>query len=92
MMTSIEQQEIIIKDIAIKIVGHGFSVPAIFFLEMIKYLSFFGSQVLVFFGPLLTIFINSQSYYNFSLILEDRKNVEKLLLEIERMEALNKWI
>ena len=92
MMTSIEQQEIVIKDIASKIVGHGFSVPAIFFLEMIKYLSFFGSQVLVFFGPLLTIFINSQSYYNFSLILENRKNVEKLLLEIERMEALNKWI
>ena len=90
MMTSIEQQEIVIKDIASKIVGHGFSVPAIFFLEMIKYLSFFGSQVLVFFGPLLTIFINSQSYYNFSLILEDRKNVEKLLLEVERMEAQNK--
>ena len=90
MMTSIEQQEIVIKDIASKIVGHGFSVPAIFFLEMIKYLSFFGSQVLVFFGPLLTIFINSQSYYNFSLILEDRKNVEKLLLEIERMEAQSK--
>jgi len=89
-MTSIEQQEIVIKDIASKIVGHGFSVPAIFFLEMIKYLSFFGSQVLVFFGPLLTIFINSQSYYNFSLILEDRKNVEKLLLEIERMEAQSK--
>ena len=89
-MTSIEQQEIVIKDIASKIVGHGFSVPAIFFLEMIKYLSFFGSQVLVFFGPLLTIFINSQSYYNFSFILEDRKNVEKLLLEIERMEAQSK--
>ena len=90
MMTSVEQQEITIKDIANKIVSHGFSVPAVFFLEMIKYLSFFGSQVLVFFGPLLTIFINSQSYYNFSFILEDRKNVEKLLLEIEKMEAQNK--
>ena len=87
MITSTEKQNIIINDVAKKIFDHGFSVPAIFFLEMVKYLSFFGSQVLVFFGPLLTIFINSQSYYNFSVILEDRKNIERLLLQLERLEA-----
>ena len=38
----------IIIDIAKRIHHHGLSIPAIFFLEMVKYLSFFGSQLLIF--------------------------------------------
>ena len=80
----------LISDLAEKVVNHGMVVPAIFFLDMMKYLSFFGGQLMVFFGPIITAFISSQSYYKFAELLEDRNNVEFLLLEIERMESDNK--
>ncbi len=76
----------LISNLAKKIVRHGLAVPAIFFLEMVKYLAFFGSQLLVFFGPIITVFIASHSYYKYAELLEDRKNVEFLLTEIEKME------
>ena len=80
----------LISDLAEKVVNHGMAVPAILFLDMMKYLSFFGGQLMVFFGPIITAFISSQSYYKFAELLEDRNNVEFLLLEIERMESDNK--
>ena len=76
----------LISNLAKKIVRHGLAVPAIFFLDMVKYLAFFGSQLLVFFGPIITVFIASHSYYKYAELLEDRKNVEFLLTEIEKME------
>ena len=76
----------LISDLAEKVVNHGMAVPAIFFLDMMKYLSFFGGQMMVFFGPIITAFISSQSYYKFAELLEDRNNVEFLLTEIERLE------
>lgn len=80
----------LISDLAEKVVNHGMAVPAIFFLDMMKYLSFFGGQLMVFFGPIITAFISSQSYYKFAELFEDRNNVEFFLLEIERMESDNK--
>ena len=80
----------LISNLAQKIVRHGMAVPAIFFLEMVKYMSYIGSQLLVFFGPVITVFIQSQSYYKITHLLEDRQNVEFLMLEIERMESDNK--
>ena len=82
---SISDQKLI-SNLAKKIVRHGLAVPAIFFLEMVKYLAFFGSQLLVFFGPIITVFIASHSYYKYAELLEERKNVEFLLTEIEKME------
>jgi len=80
----------LISDLAEKVVSRGMAVPAIFFLDMMKYLSFFGGQLMVFFGPIITAFISSQSYYKFAELLEDRNNVEFLLAEIERIESDNK--
>ena len=80
----------LISDLAQKIVKHGMAVPAIFFLEMVKYMSFFASQLLVFFGPVITVFIQSESYYKITHLLEERRNVEFLMFEIERIESDNK--
>ena len=80
----------LITDLAQKIDKHGMAVPSIFFLEMVKYMSFIGSQLMVFFGPVITIFIQSQSYYRITHLLEERQNVEFLMLEIERIESDNK--
>ena len=87
MNKSADQQ--LISQLAKKIVRHGLAVPAIFFLEMVKYLAFFGSQLMVFFGPIITVFITSHFYYKYAELLEDRKNVEFLLTEIERLEKNN---
>ena len=75
----------IISRLAADIVKRGVSVPAIFFLESTKYISFIGSQFLVFLGPIATCFINNQKYYNYTSIFEDRKNVEFLISEIEKI-------
>ena len=80
----------LISNLAEKIVRHGMSVPAIFFLEMVKYMSFIGSQLMVFFGPVITAFVQSESYYKLTHLLEERQNVEFLMLELERMEYDNK--
>ena len=80
----------LISSLAQKIIRHGMAVPAIFFLEMVKYMSFIGSQLMVFFGPIITIFIQSESYYQITHLLEERQNVEFLILEIERLEFDNK--
>ncbi len=76
----------ILSKFAHRIVDKGMTVPALFFLESTKYASFLGSQLLVFFGPIMTSFINSEKYYNFSKLLEERRNVEFLLDEIERID------
>ena len=75
----------IISNLAQEIVNRGMSVPAIFFLESTKYISFIGSQFLVFLGPIATCFINNQKYYDFTKILEKKSNIELLLSEIERL-------
>ena len=81
----INEQNILSK-FARRIVDKGMTVPVLFFLESTKYVSFLGSQLMVFFGPILTSFVNSEKYYNFSELLEDKKNVEFLLDEIERID------
>ena len=80
----------LISKLAKRIVTHGMAVPAILFLEMVKYMSFIGSQLMVFFGPVITVFIQSESYYKITHLLEERQNVEFLILEIERLEFDNK--
>tara|TARA_B100000953_G_C17702505_1_gene319311 strand:- start:68 stop:364 length:297 start_codon:yes stop_codon:yes gene_type:complete len=77
----------LISNLAEKIVKHGMAVPAIFSLEMVKYMSFIGSQLMVFFGPVITVFIQSESYYKITHLLEERQNVEFLMVEIERLES-----
>ena len=75
----------IISNLADDIVLRGLSVPAVFFLESTKYVSFIGSQFLVFLGPIATCFINNKKYYNFSTILEEKSNIDFLISEIERI-------
>tara|TARA_Y100001970_G_scaffold266965_1_gene356309 strand:- start:3569 stop:3832 length:264 start_codon:yes stop_codon:yes gene_type:complete len=75
----------IISNLAEEIVQRGLAVPSIFFLESTKYISFLGSQFLVFLGPIATCFINNKKYYNFTQILEEKSNIDFLINEIERI-------
>lgn len=72
--------------VAARIARMGLGVPAIFFLESSKPLSFLGSQFLVFIEPFVKTFIDIKNYDKFCLMMEDRSNVEKLILKIEQLE------
>jgi len=84
-----DQEKAIITKIAQKIYDKGFVTPAVFFLELMKPLSLLGSHALVFFGPIITAFIRQENYYRATEILEDPKNVEFLISEIERIDEEN---
>ena len=66
-----------------KIVDKKVSVLAIFLLESTKYVSFIAGQALIFFGPILTLFIEDKKYYDFISLLDKRENVEFLISKIE---------
>ena len=72
--------------VATRIARMGLGVPAIFFLESSKPLSFLGSQFLVFIEPFVKTFIDIKNYDKFCLMMEDRSNVEKLILKVEELE------
>ena len=73
----------ILDSIADRVIAYGFGTPCIFFLEMSKHLSFVASQMLIFMGPLATIFVSQNPYYDFTEILQDKKNIEYLIQQIE---------
>ena len=79
-----DKEKKIMDSYAKKVTDKGMSVPAVFFLEMFKYLSFIFSQSMIVFGPLATIFLEPKKYYQISDILSNRNNVEYFICQIER--------
>ena len=60
------------------------------FLESITPLNFIGSQVLVFFHPFVTAFLNSSDYKEFQQMLEYRQSIPIMIKAIEAKEE--DWI
>ncbi len=83
------QEKEVISRIVKKIIDRGFVTPAVFFLELMKPFSLLGSHALVFIGPIITAFIRRDKYYRATELLEDPKNVEFLISEIERIDKEN---
>ena len=81
-----EDDKRFLEKIAKKIHQHGMVTPAVFFLEMTKPLALLGSHFLVFFGPIINSFIQSENYYRSVQVFEEPKNVEILLKLIERLD------
>ena len=81
-----EQDIAFLQRLAEKIHQSGFVTPAVFFLEMTKPLALLGSHALVFFGPILNAFIQSENYYRKVEVFEDSENIELLLQMIEALE------
>lgn len=64
------------------------TVPAIFFLESIKPLSFVGSQTMHFFEPMVRALFSVPEYDRLAFLMERRENLEALLVTIEREDAV----
>ena len=78
----------LIERIAKKVVAWRLTVPAIVILESTKPLSFLGSQILVFFEPIVQSLFDFKDYRRFYEMIEDRQNIELLIQEIEKQEEL----
>ncbi len=76
----------LIEKVAAAIVARGMTTPAIFLLESSKPLSFLGSQALHFLEPFVRSLLDAPSYTRFAKALEDRENVERLLVRIEALD------
>ena len=73
--------------IARAVVERQMTVPAIMLLESVKPLSFLGNQLLIFLDPIVSLVVTSRDYYAFVRMLDDRENLEKLLVAIEEENA-----
>ena len=81
-----EQDIIFIRRVATRIHRSGLVTPAVFFLELTKPLALIGSHVMIFFGPIINAFINTEGYYKAAELFEEPANVELLIREIEKLE------
>lgn len=79
----LKRRDEIIEAIANRIEQFGMLVPAIFFLEMNKPLSYIGGQAMHFFAPIVSVFFNT--FEDYAFFLEDRKNVELLIQKLESL-------
>ncbi|UCD63320.1 MAG: hypothetical protein JSW34_11305 [Candidatus Zixiibacteriota bacterium] len=82
------EEDAVLDKLAHKAVDKGMSVPAILFLESVKPLNFIGSQVMVFFEPVIQTVFNFRDYNTIRSALEKRESIEILLLKIEKYDAV----
>ena len=78
-----------INRLANRIQSSGFVTPCVFFLEMLRPFSSLGSHGMVFLGPIVTGFIQSDGYYRAAELLNDKTTISILLDEIERLDSLD---
>ncbi|MCL6465512.1 MAG: hypothetical protein K6T77_02005 [candidate division WOR-3 bacterium] len=81
-----ERRAEIINKIAQKTVNLRLTPIAIVLLESVKPLSFVGSQLMVFFQPIITAIFPFHQYEEVAAILEERENIELLIQTIESLE------
>ncbi len=82
-----EEQAEILRRLAAKVVEWKMTVLAIMFLESVKPLNYIGAQALVFFEPFVQTLFNFKDYDTFREMMENRENIERLLLKIEELDA-----
>ena len=72
-----------------KIYDSGFVTPSVFFLEMIRPLSSLGGHAMVFMGPIINGFIQSDGYYNAAALIYNAESFTILFDVIDRLELLD---
>ncbi len=80
-----KRRDVIVDAIAKKVQQYGMLVPAIFFLEMNKPLSYIGGQAMHFFAPIAGVLFST--FEDYAYFFEDRKNVELLIQRLEQLSA-----
>jgi len=86
---SAERRDQLLDEVVGIVTRYGMTVPAVFFAEMNKPLSFIGSQALHFFTPMIGAFVDESRVTEYALLFEDRENVERLLQKLETAARKN---
>ena len=81
-----EQKTQLIDALAQQVVKRGLSVPAVLFLELHKPFAFIGSQAGIVFSPFLAPFFGFDRVDQYTQLLSERENWERL---VERIEELS---
>jgi len=82
----VQRRDEVLTKIAQKVVDLRLTPVAIVMLESGKPLSFVGSQLMVFFQPIVTALFPFRQYDEVAALFEDRSNVETLIQTIEKLE------
>jgi hypothetical protein len=82
----VQRRDEILTRIAQKVVDLKLTPVAVVMLESTKPLSFVGSQLMVFFQPIVTSLFPFPQYDEVAALLEERSNVESLIQIIEKLE------
>jgi len=78
-----KKRDQMIEAVAQRVQQFGMLVPAIFFLEMNKPLSYIGAQAMHFFSPIIGVLF--PTFEDYAYFLEDRENVELLIQKLESL-------
>lgn len=76
----------LLQKIAGGVVKRQLATPAMMFLESVRPLNFLGSQVLIFFQPIVGMVISTTEMERFSQILERRSSISILIDLIEKAD------
>ncbi|HZT40758.1 MAG TPA: hypothetical protein VFA07_01145 [Chthonomonadaceae bacterium] len=82
-----ERRDALIEKMAQFVSRRGLHVPAIFFLEMHKPLTYLASQSLILGSGFLAPFFGPQNVQQVAKLFEKRDNVERLIRRIEDIQA-----
>ena len=80
-----KRRDEILDAIAKRVEQFGMTVPAIFFLEMNKPLSYIGGQAMHFFAPIVGVFF--ETFEDYAYFFDDRNNVELLIQKLEAIAS-----
>jgi hypothetical protein len=81
-----DEHQRIIEKTARALVDRRLGTPALFVLESMRPLSFVASQGLLFLQPIVESVLTIPEYRAFQRMLEDRKNIDRLVEQIEAFE------
>jgi hypothetical protein len=79
-------EDVIIEKLSSWVARRHLTTPAILFLETHRHLNFFGSQIVVFFQPMLSVVFDHAGIQAVVAAMEKRENVERLLIAIEQKD------
>jgi hypothetical protein len=79
-----EEREALLDKAAHEILKRKLEMPAVLVPEMHKPLAYVGSHAALAFSPFLIPFVGFDNVNNYSRLLADRENIERLLQKLEK--------
>ena len=83
-LTLTPEDSALLDTLARHVVDLRMDVPAVLFLESIGPLNYLGSQMMLFFAPIVHAFFSGASYDRFQHLLEQRASIQELVTRIEK--------